>query len=96
MTRLRRTLETIEDHLMAVIVVSFIGTGVVGGIGAWIHQMYSANRQAEVEKARIQAGQVIITGDYNENQLLDKYYEISGRKVPIEVDGKPVEEYFKK
>lgn len=34
-------------------------------------------------------------GYYNSNNILDKFYEIEGKKVPVEVDGKNVEEYFK-
>ena len=35
------------------------------------------------------------TGDYNENSIPDKFYEIDGLKVPYEVDEKPINEYFK-
>ena len=50
---------------------------------------------AEVEKARIEAGLELKIGDYNGNQVLDKFYEIDGQKVPLEVDGKSIDDYFR-
>jgi hypothetical protein len=88
---LYRTFGAIEDHIFGVIVAAFI----LGGVGTWAHQMYSDYQKAQVEKARIKAGLELKVGDYNGNQILDKYYEINGQKVPVEVDGKPVAEYFK-
>ncbi|MBS3093248.1 hypothetical protein J4456_01560 [Candidatus Pacearchaeota archaeon] len=35
------------------------------------------------------------TGYYNENTLLDRYHEINGEEIPIEVDGKLIRGYFK-
>jgi hypothetical protein len=57
--------------------------------------MYSTYSQTQVEKARVQAGIELKVGDYNGNNILDKFYEIDGKKVPFEVDGKPIEDYFK-
>jgi len=88
---LYRTFEAIEDNMVGVIIAGFI----LAGIGAWTGDMYSKCKDAEVQKARIQAGLELKVGDYNGNQLLDKYYEIDGKKIPVEVDGKPVAEYFK-
>ena len=88
---LYRTLEAIDDHLLGCV----IGALIFGGVGTWTHQMYSAHKEAEVQKARIQAGLELKVGDYNGNQLLDKFYEINGQKVPVEVDGKPIAEYLK-
>jgi len=34
-------------------------------------------------------------GDYNGNEILDKFYEINANKIPYEIDGKPVSDYFK-
>jgi len=52
--------------------------------------------EVEIEKAKAQPRIELKVGDYNGNQILDKYYEINGVKVPVEVDGKPVIEYFRK
>ena len=72
--------------------------GVIGGAVILGGAMYSTSRyrDTEVQKAKIQAGLELKVGDYNGNPLLDKYYEINGQKVPVEVDGKPIAEYFKK
>ncbi len=47
------------------------------------------------ERTRVQSGLEVKAGDYNGNNLSDKFYEIDGNKVPVEVDGKPVIEYFR-
>jgi len=85
-----RTLNAVEEHLWGVIISALV----LGGIGTWAHEMYSTYQNAEVQKAQIQAGLELKVGDYNGNQLLDKYYEIDGKKAPVEVDGKLVAEYF--
>ena len=46
--------------------------------------------------AKIQLGLELKVGDYNGNQLLDKFYEINGQKCPVEVDGKPIIDYLPK
>ena len=89
---LYNTFEAVSDNFLGVILSAII----LGGIGTWVHQMYSVHQQAEVEMARIKAGLELKVGDYNGNQLLDKFYEIGGKKIPVEVDGKPVAEYFKR
>jgi hypothetical protein len=89
---LYNTLRTIENNLLGVAVVAII----IGGAATWAHKMYSTYKDAEVQKERIRSGLELKVGDYNGNQILDKFYEINGQKVPVEVDGKPVAEYFKK
>ncbi len=89
---LYRTLHAIENNLVGVI----IGAVILGGAATWVQQMYSAHEKAQVEMVRIQVGLELKVGDYNGNPLLDKYYEINGQKVPVEVDGKPIADYFKK
>jgi len=89
---LYRTLEAIQDNLLEFLIVASI----LSGVGVWSHQMYSTYRETEIQKAKIQAGLELKVGDFNGNNLLDKFYEIDGQKVPVEVDGKPIAEYFKK
>jgi len=86
------TLDAMERNIYTVIIGAFI----LGGIGTWSCRIYSTYQQAQAEKARIKAGLELKVGDYNGNQILDKFYEINGQKVPVEVDGKPVAEYFKR
>jgi len=88
---LYRNLEAIEDNLFGVI----IGACLLGGLGSWTHKMYSEYQKAQVEQAKVKTELELKVGDYNGNQLLDKYYEINGQKVPVEVDGKSIEFYFK-
>lgn len=87
---LYRTLEALEENLVGVVIATLI----LGGVGVWVKEMYSTYRDSEIQKARIQAGLELKVGDYNGNQSLDKYYEINEHKVPVEVDGKPIAEYF--
>ncbi|PIN81727.1 hypothetical protein COV11_01265 [Candidatus Woesearchaeota archaeon CG10_big_fil_rev_8_21_14_0_10_30_7] len=88
---LYRNLEAIEDNLFGVI----IGACLLGGLGSWTYKMYSEYQKAQVEQAKVKTELELKVGDYNGNQLLDKYYEINGQKVPVEVDGKSIEFYFK-
>jgi len=78
---LYRTLEAVEDHIFATVISALV----LLGVGNWTYKMYSASKGLEVK-----------VGDYNGNNTLDKFYEINGQKVPVEVDGKPIIEYFKK
>ena len=93
---LYRTLETIGENLLVVSlgVYVLVGIGLLGGVVSHPQQMYSATQQAQVKKAGIEVGLELKVGDYNGNQILDKFYEIDG-KIPVEIDGKPVVEYFK-
>ena len=88
---LYRTLNAIEENLFGALIGAFI----LGSIGTWTYNMYSTYRETETQKARIQAGLELKVGDFNGNQTLDKYYEIDGQKVPIEIDGKPLAECLK-
>jgi len=45
--------------------------------------------------ARIQVGYEIQVGDYNGNEIPDRFYVIGGQKVPVEVDGMPIADYIK-
>ena len=57
---------------------------------------YSIYRNTQIQEAKIKAGSLELkVRYYNENPLLDKFYEINGQKFPVEVDGKHVAEYFK-
>jgi hypothetical protein len=85
------SLRAIEENLFGFLV----GAAVLGGIGTWTHQMYTAHQQAQIEIARIDAGLELVVGDYNGNELLDKFYMIDGQKVPLEIDGISVAEYFR-
>jgi len=89
---LYRTFEAVEHNFWGVIISAVI----LGGIGDWAQNMYSTSQNAKVETAKIQAGLELKVGDYNGNQLLDKFYEINGVKIPVEVDGRPIADYFKK
>jgi hypothetical protein len=84
-------LEALEDHPGASIGVGIVL--IVGGIFA--SDFYSKYQNGQTERERIKAGLELKTGDYNGNQTIDKFYEIGGEKVPVEVDGKPVIEYFR-
>jgi hypothetical protein len=70
----------------AIVVTIGAALGIAGGIN------YN-NQQKEIEK--IKSGLELKTGYYNNNAILDKYYEIKGIQVPFEIDGKPVRDYFK-
>ena len=86
-----KSLEAIEENLLGFIA----GCIVVGSIGSWSYGMYSIHNQSQVEIKRIEKGLEIKVGYYNVNPILDKFYEINGEKVPVEVDNKKVSEYFK-
>jgi hypothetical protein len=49
----------------------------------------SIDQRVEELKPKLQIENVI------GNEELDKFYEISGKRVYLEIDGKPAEEYFK-
>jgi len=87
---LYKTLHAIESHIIGTIIAAVV----LGGAASWAYKLYSAHEQASVEKARIQAGLELKVGDYNGNPTLDKFFEIEGKKIPVEIDGKPIEQYF--
>ena len=87
-----RTLDAMGDNILATIIAALV----IGGVGTWTYNMFDSYNKAQVERVRIEKGLELRTGDYNGNGLIDKFYEINGQKVPVEVDGKPVAEYFKK
>ncbi len=85
-----RTLHAFSEHEGAAVCtgIFIIALGCIG------HELYTTKKQTELEKVRIQSGLELKVGDYNGNNILDKFYEINGKKVPVEVDGKATEEYF--
>ncbi len=85
-----RTLEAVDEHIFTAII---LGGGLMLG-GILVFGAYAKHLNTEVQKAKIQAGLELKVGDYNGNNILDKFYEIEGKKVPVEVDGRDVETYF--
>ncbi len=83
-------------------IASNIGEAVLlmGGTALLVSLLYvsvndqKARLEEAVEQARAEAMPVLHEGRYNDNDTIDKFYVINGRKVPVEVDGKPVGEYF--
>lgn len=109
-SKFERILEAINKN-RAVIGFGLFGFaffGVCFGLGYSIHheiknkssykhvanQLYQGN-QEKTEKEKIK-GLELKTGDYNNNNLLDKFYEIDGKKIPVEVDGKSIDDYLVK
>ncbi len=87
---LYRTLEAVEKNISAVVVLGLLSAGTIGaGVSA-----FNNYRESQLEIERIKAGLELKVGDFNGNSELDKFYEIGGQKVPVEVDGRPVAEYF--
>ncbi len=86
-----RTLRAIEDNSFG----ALLGLAALIVVGDCINNIFSNRDKYLFQKARVHARLEIKTGNFNENQTLDKFYEIDGRKIPVEVDGKPIEEYFR-
>ena len=68
------------------ILAILLGMGTVGIANEMIN--------AGVEKERIRKGYVIQERNVIGNLTPEKFYEISGKRFYIEIDGKPVEKYF--
>lgn len=54
----------------------------------------ASQQKEQFERAGRPEGIELREGYYNGNRTLDKFYMIDGQKVPVEVDGRPVSEYF--
>lgn len=55
---------------------------------------YVATANAYAEGKRAEAGFNLQRGDYNGNTQMDTFYQVGDKKIPVEVDGRPVHEYF--
>ena len=72
----------------------------MGGTALLVSLLYvsvndqKAKLEEAVEQARAEATPVLHEGRYNLNNIIDKFYVIEGQRIPVEVDGKKVGEYF--
>jgi hypothetical protein len=83
---LYRNLEAIQDNIYGVIIAGLI----LGGVGTWSHKMYSTNKNAQIESAKIAAGYDLHHTDINGNGIKDSFYLIDGKFAVVNLDGKPV------
>lgn len=88
MEQKRTLIDVIGDNWFPLVILAVV----VGGGAEYAISKYSEVRIAE---AKAKAGIVLQEGRYNGNNIVDKFYVINGEKFPVEVDGKPVIEYFK-
>jgi len=63
-------------------------------IGMYLEGQKAIKRE-ELEKAKIERGLVIQERNVIGSDISDKFYEIDGKQVYLEIDGKPIEQYFK-
>lgn len=86
-------MRNLKDFLGELILVSVVFA--LGFAGYYMSLNYESLQKEETKRAKIKSGLELKTGDYTTNDIPDKFYLINGEKVPYEVDGKPVFEYFK-
>ena len=75
-------------------VMAFFGFVTSNSWAPALRDSYVATAEAYAEGKRAEAGLDLKKGDYNGNEIIDRFYVIDGEKVPYEVDGRPAREYF--
>ena len=90
----KKIVNDIEDHRL-MFRTAIVGIIAIGSMG--IFSIYSAGRiikAKEEEILKIKSDLEIKSGDYNGNNILDKFYEIDAHKVPLEIDNKSIDKYL--
>ncbi len=70
--------------------------GIVGGIGfIYSYAMYGDKQEVELQKVKNNYHELIVQ-DLNADGIPEKFYEINGHKVFLEIDGKNLESTLKR
>lgn len=89
---LSKASEIIKNNKDIILGVTAMGCVILSNVVIRSEYGSLVNRLTQIQ---IESELELKEGYYNKNQILDKFYEIDGKKIPVEVDGTKVVEYFR-